>query len=440
MRKATLTTLLWLLCYGIVKATPCTIPDQIVNGTVIDAGPVMANFNALVTCFANIDNTNIRPGGGIYASQIIPINTTTATFGSSQNYSFNNALSAVGGLVVDSTASPASGIAGGNASTTFLITSNAGASATSGIKFVIPSAVPSAQPQIVVNQQGGNQIWRLTSEGDAVDAGGLAIDGATPDGSSIIGGKSGLPLWFISNAGSGAGANFAFLDGTNAKPAILVDNTSNTVIFEVDGSGNILGLTLGIDTATPPANGIAGGTSSTPLELWSNASAASEAFLLREKGSGNTNLAQLNNAANTDVVTIAENGQITVGPSQNTWISGNNNQLNGTVAVPTVGASNTVCTDGSSNLISCGSVQKVGTFAVTVTTCSTATNCGPYTQTISGLSNSFGCFLSISWAGSPALPISGTGAGTNSLTYDIANFTGGTVSNTGTAYYRCFNP
>jgi hypothetical protein len=74
-----------------------TIPYVPVNGAsnLIDATSVNLNFNAIATAVNNVDNTQIG-AAGIYANQVIPTNTSQATFGGSQPYTFSGAL-ATGG-------------------------------------------------------------------------------------------------------------------------------------------------------------------------------------------------------------------------------------------------------------------------------------------------------------------------------------------------------
>lgn len=64
------------------------IPNVFVDGTIADAIPVNENFLAVQGIVNGLDNTNVGPLG-IYASQILPIDKATATFGSDQGYWFN---------------------------------------------------------------------------------------------------------------------------------------------------------------------------------------------------------------------------------------------------------------------------------------------------------------------------------------------------------------
>jgi hypothetical protein len=69
-----------------------SIPNTFVTGTTINAAPFNANFTAIQTWSANIDNTNIG-AAGLFASQILPTTSGQATFGGTQAYAFANALS-----------------------------------------------------------------------------------------------------------------------------------------------------------------------------------------------------------------------------------------------------------------------------------------------------------------------------------------------------------
>lgn len=330
------------------RASVCVIPNTITNGALVDATPVQQNFNALVNCANNIDWQNID-SSGIYASQIIPINPGTATFGSGQDYTFENHLIVMDGIVVDSTAIPTSGIAGGNTNVGFRFWSNAGSGAGDSFRFLTSTAVPSSDPVFVVTQSGGSYTYfSISSQGDGSFAGGLSIDGTQPDGSSIIGGGtspkgSPVPLWFISQAGASAKSNFAFLDNTNAIPAIVVENSSAHVIFTVDGIGDTQAAGgISSDNATPPAVGYAGGGAGVAFNLSSNANPSASQFIF-------------NNQANKNIVTVDNAGGISIGMSGQTDIEPTSASFGGTVNVPTIGPGNAVCTNSAGNLIGCPS-------------------------------------------------------------------------------------
>lgn len=446
MKRLLLTLLLLAGATAGARAAVCTVPNVIQNGTVIDATPVNQNFQALATCINNIDWSNID-SNGIYASQIIPISPGTATFGGNQNYTFSLGLIAQGGVVVDSTAVPNQGIAGGSATQDFVIKTNAGAGANNGYRFTTTTALPSSDPVAVFKQfigpGFGPTYFTIDTQGDIVAGGGAALNGQTPDGSSLIGGKSGLPFWLISDAGSGAGSNFAAKNGADSIPAIVWENSHGSVIFTVDGAGNVQGLAFGVDNSTPPPNGVAGGTNGAPFEFFSNANNQNAAVEVRDRGTGNTNVFEANNNNNVTVMTVAQNGQVTVGSGGNTWIAGGGSQFSGTVAVPTVGPNQAVCTNSSSNLIGCGSSssQFIGTATLSVSCSAANSPCTANTPTVVGLNGSFNCLASASWSGTPQLPIAGLNAGSNQLTVVFFNGTTATgVSNTATLYYRCTNP
>jgi hypothetical protein len=343
-------SVLALLLTAPARASVCTIPNTISNGALVDATPVQQNFNALVSCANNIDWQNID-SNGIYASQIIPINPGTATFGSGQDYTFENHLIVEDGVVVDSTAIPTTGIAGGNQNVGFRFWSNAGSGAEASFRFTTSTAVPSSEPVLLVGQPSNAYTYfEIDSTGDGVFAGGIAIDGTQPDGSSIIGGGtspkgSPVPLWLISQATSSAKSNFAFLDNTNSIPAIVVENSTAHVIFTVDGIGDTQAAGgISSDNATPPANGYAGGGGTTPMFFNSNANSGGSQFVF------------VNNTNNA-VVTVDHAGGISIGNSGQTDIEPTSASFGGAVNVPTVGPGNVVCTNNAGNLVACTQSQ-----------------------------------------------------------------------------------
>lgn len=81
------------------------------NGTsALDANTTNANNNQLLSCARNVDNSQIG-SSGIYASQIIPGNSSQATFGGSQAYSFPSSIS-VNGATITNTVTASSSIQG----------------------------------------------------------------------------------------------------------------------------------------------------------------------------------------------------------------------------------------------------------------------------------------------------------------------------------------
>lgn len=426
------------------QALICTVPNVLVNGQVIDATPVNQNFAALVNCANTIDWQNID-ATGIYASQIIPINSGTATFGGSQNYTFNNALIVQNGVVVDSSAVPNSGIAGGNANLSFIITSNAGAGAAAGFKFVVSTALPSSQPELNFVQQGGNVLWQIDSKGDFSIAGGLAFDGTQPDGSSLIGGGNNLPFWLISKSSGSPGANFAFLDSLDGKPGIILENSSATVIFTVDGHGNVqAGGTIGTDNQTPPPQGIAGGSNGTQFDLYSNANAtAPEAFEFRNYGGSNPNPLVAFTVGSTVVGTVDKFGGQTFGASGATYVEPTSAAFQGTVAVPTIGNNSTVCTNGSSQLIACAGtgtpapvIQGYGSFNLVCPNGSTV--CTSNTFSVSGLTTSYGCSVTPYLSGATGAALSSVAVGSGQITIVFGNVQNTSQSAAGSqAWYYC---
>jgi hypothetical protein len=53
MKRLFLTLWFWLFCWPAFAGVTCTLPFTLTNGTIADATQVMANYNALVNCFAN---------------------------------------------------------------------------------------------------------------------------------------------------------------------------------------------------------------------------------------------------------------------------------------------------------------------------------------------------------------------------------------------------
>lgn len=336
------------------RATVCTIPNTIANGTVVDATPVQQNFNALVSCSNNIDWQNID-ATGIFASQIIPTTPGQATFGGSVSYTFNSHVTFVQSIVVDSTASPPTvGIAGGNTNNGFWFTSNAGTGAGQGFKFFFSSSTPLPSGAPVVQFNYGSSIqFEVLQTGDGVFNGGVAIDGQAPDGSSLIGGIAATPFWLKSEVNASAASNFAFLDSKDTIPAIVVEKSGGTVIWTLDGigDGQFAGA-LAVDNATPGPNGISGGHGTTPFTVNSDTAGAGYAFSLKDVG-GNTNILRFVNSSGTTVTGFDQNGGISIGASGQTVIEPTSASFGGAVTVPTAGANNAVCTDSGKNLIGC---------------------------------------------------------------------------------------
>ena len=74
-----------------------SVPFTFTPGTTIASSQVNTNFATLAAAFnTNVDNTNVGPLG-FYASQIIPLNSAEATFGSGQSYTFSQGLNVLGG-------------------------------------------------------------------------------------------------------------------------------------------------------------------------------------------------------------------------------------------------------------------------------------------------------------------------------------------------------
>lgn len=347
------------------QAAVCTIPNVIANGAIVDATPVMQNFNALVSCANNIDWQNID-ATGIFASQIIPTTPGQATFGGSVAYTFNTHVFFVASIVVDSTASPpATGIAGGNPNGTngFWLTSNAGSSANEGFKFVMTAtAMPSSNPFAKFTLSGTN-LFEITTAGDGAFNGGVALDGDQPDGTSLIGGVGATPFFIKSGAGSMAGSNFVFLDDHDTIPAIIVENSGTGVIFEVDGVGDVQAKgAISADNNTPGPSGITGGTGTTSFKIDSNTTGATNAIKVQDINGSNTNFMAFINSSNTTVHLMDETGGESFGASGSTVVEPTSASFGGTVAVPTAGNNNAVCTNGSAQLIACSTSTLISLY------------------------------------------------------------------------------
>lgn len=95
---------------AVALAVPCSQVFVFQTGQVLTASNLNANPANFVSCVNNIDNTNIGTAG-LYASQIVPTNSSQATFGGSQAYTFPSGLSSTvigtnGGInLVNNTAS-----------------------------------------------------------------------------------------------------------------------------------------------------------------------------------------------------------------------------------------------------------------------------------------------------------------------------------------------
>src|SRR6202051_2817399 len=64
-----------------------SIPNNFSPLTTIQSALVDANFSAVATAANNIDNTNIG-AAGLFATNLIPVSTATATFGGACGYKF----------------------------------------------------------------------------------------------------------------------------------------------------------------------------------------------------------------------------------------------------------------------------------------------------------------------------------------------------------------
>jgi hypothetical protein len=81
----------------IAQAAPCSPSMTFTTGQTLTAAVLNSNPTTFSGCFSNIDYTNIG-AAGIFASQMMPTNSSQATFGGGQNYTFTNNLT-VGGTL-----------------------------------------------------------------------------------------------------------------------------------------------------------------------------------------------------------------------------------------------------------------------------------------------------------------------------------------------------
>jgi len=81
----------------LAQAAPCAPSMTFTTGQTLTAAVLNSNPVTFSGCFSNIDYTNIG-AAGIFASQMMPTNSSQATFGGGQNYTFTNNLT-VGGTL-----------------------------------------------------------------------------------------------------------------------------------------------------------------------------------------------------------------------------------------------------------------------------------------------------------------------------------------------------
>lgn len=81
----------------VAQAAPCSPSLTFTTGQTLTAPVLNSNPTTFSGCFNNIDYTNIG-SAGIFASQMMPTNSSQSTFGGGQNYTFPNNLT-VGGTL-----------------------------------------------------------------------------------------------------------------------------------------------------------------------------------------------------------------------------------------------------------------------------------------------------------------------------------------------------
>jgi hypothetical protein len=159
---------------------------------VISSSAMNSNFNAISTwANGNVDNSNIGLAG-IYASQIKPTNSSQATFGGTQQYTFPSGLSVNGSLSVSGAFSPASvstgSITGTSITGTSLTINSSGSPVLSAANGVLTLTQVSGQTadSLDVNSfgaSGGNE-FRVDNAGNVVSNGAFVPGSSTSFASS----------------------------------------------------------------------------------------------------------------------------------------------------------------------------------------------------------------------------------------------------------------
>lgn len=177
---------------AIAEAAPCSPSHTYVTGETLTAATLNSNPVTFSGCFSNIDNTNIG-AAGLYASQLNPGNSTQATFGGGQSYTFPVNISVMGSTATaglsDSANAVITGTLGVTGATT--LTSLSGTSGT----FSSTLGVTGTSTLGPVNA-GATSVTSLASSG--------AVSGTTGSFSSTLGVTGATTLTGALNANGGS--------------------------------------------------------------------------------------------------------------------------------------------------------------------------------------------------------------------------------------------
>jgi hypothetical protein len=262
------TAILFGLLTRAAYAAPCSPSMTFTTGQTLTAPVLNSNPTTFSGCFNNIDNTNIG-AAGLYPSQLLPTNSSQATFGGSQNYTFpanltvNGTLTATGGI---------------------------------GSNFYASAIVPTTGAQATF---GGSQLYTFPN---GVAAGG-PVSGTTGTFSAGVSGTTGIFSSTVSNAGStSTGAIQQTVSGTTYTAPYDASSTSASTKTHFErGEMTTSTFSAGFAcashnfapayVATPIITAVLSGASVNPALLYINAKSASSMQLCVESGSLNTGTA-----------------------------------------------------------------------------------------------------------------------------------------------------
>jgi hypothetical protein len=236
-----------------------TIPYVPVNGAsnLIDATSVNLNFNTIATAVNNVDNTQIGTLG-IYANQVIPTNTSQATFGSSQTYTFpSNVYSTSGNFQALAPGSTTSGfqVVGTNVASVFAEFPNqsSNGSSTHATYFGANSSVMVAAVNggvFYLYDLGNNAMLAMDGNGNAGFAGSIYATGFTA--SSNINTNAGV---FSGNNSTRGTAGY--FSGSGA-PSFSAPNGSLYIRYDGDVGSRLYVNGSGPSTSGTTWNAVAG--------------------------------------------------------------------------------------------------------------------------------------------------------------------------------------
>jgi hypothetical protein len=230
MRRLTLGVLLWLLTsLSAFAGVTCSVPYNLQNGTTADATQVMANYNALVTCFTN-----------------------SAAAGANNDITSLSGLTTPIGPSVGGSTQFIGGTSTGTANAQVVATTApTGFSLTPGYTVIFEAGTTNTgATQLNVNSRGLTNVYKMTAAGPAALTGGEIVSGqliiAYYDGTQFEIQPFPLAGWGIL---SGAGG----LQISTTNPPLGADDCSNLSITASVGS-SILTLTFnGNNGSTPSA-------------------------------------------------------------------------------------------------------------------------------------------------------------------------------------------